>query len=363
MIKLITMLKNLSLIEILFVYFGGYYNGNVYRFDYENGKVTLKLNEKINKPLFVIVSREFYDEEIKFFPIDNVKEIKKLLKLQGVRFFSLSGAHPEGYGVNIWRFETCLEGYWFKLPISYFILNSMPADRLYELDKPSLFAIKAEGKIYSTLRTTIICSAERFLASVGVSSLESKSTVIKKLSIGTQIKSLQLTSLPIFFDARILHNFKSVNVRSFLPFISLIVGYLLLVTSYIEFKHYQFDKEINTLKSQSELLFQQSDRIAFKAQELESFNQYLKGTTTASFIFDILIDVFKEAKLTRVVSKAGYLFVYGSAEKATPILSLLSANPLVTKAEFDSPIRSDRGMESFAIKITLSDAFQNETGQ
>lgn len=125
-----------SVLKKILCSFVGYYDGALNCFETSsNGELTLKQVSEHNidkKFLILIVARNFYSEQARNYPVENKKELKKLLNLE----FSSSSALSKTFfhswpdckktsdkvntqsAVNIWQFNNCVPTAYLTLPES-----------------------------------------------------------------------------------------------------------------------------------------------------------------------------------------------------------------------------------------------------
>ena len=87
-------------------------------------------------------------------------------------------------------------------------------------------------------------------------------------------------------------------------------------------------------------------------REVEVFNQLVGDLPPLWIAWDVLLDLYgQDVSFRAINSSSNAVTYYLTAPKATDVLSWLMQDLRVAAAEFAVPVRENRGMEEFAIKV------------
>ncbi|WDE13269.1 hypothetical protein [Thalassomonas haliotis] len=353
----ITLKKALSIL-------GYYFDGRLKRFYLdEHQQLRLKKVEGNEKSIpLLILSRQYYSELAKTYPIDNKSELKKLLKLE---FIDEPSTHyhvwhqKDGYSqVNIWRFVNNIPAALITLPESLLIaLGNDDAQVAQVKTDSTLFVGRHNALVHSALSNTVITSCQRFVMSTGV--LDSRpirnisaDTFAQQLASGFNKAIFPALSAFIRAPERAL-NLQIVK-KILIPFSLVFSCYLIASSTYLVGINYLLQqggkdqtKEINqVLAAQQEVDLSLQRFLQLKAFWAEQQN--------SSQLWLVLPELFPYAQFSNIRIVDGRYVLRGSAQKATDLLARLSSLEQVVDAKFDYPTRKSKGRELFVIGFSFS---------
>ncbi|WP_448546875.1 hypothetical protein [Thalassotalea fusca] len=337
-----------------------YYDGKHWRFGVNGDKVTL---EEIDQPAsVVIVSREFYQETVQRYPVDDLKEINRILALElnspdKVGKIAYKG---EGYSlVNLWQFHGDCINARVLVPVSWLLSTGLSNGKVqsWECNK-RLFLAKSNGACYSTLESALIKNASVFALSVGISEagiepVKAQNDFAKVML--TQFSQLSPQALLRFVRKPNENEKKSWVLKVGLPVALIYISYLAMTSGYLLWKEdvlneklVQHSEQVNdALTIQNEI-----DENLAKYQNIESF---LENKSLNSTIWIIVRPLFEKVTFSNIRTVNGRVALRGTTAHATLLLEELSKHRLVEDAKFDFPTRKRKDMEIFVISFVMKD--------
>ena len=359
--------------------FAGYYNGQLYRFELTaKGEIALKedktgqLKRKSNKPMLVIVAREFYSEKAGDYPVIDRSELNKLLELE-LSALSINESQSTFYHcwqknadknnnqsrVNTWQFHSSVPNAFLRLPETLLLALTLPELHIMHKvgNNKDVYVTHVNGLIHSLPKSTVVNSAGNFAIAVGVTQSQ-KVQVIKieqladKISQG--LKKLTLPILSSFIKATRVANRLQLVKNISLPFLLIFSCYLILSSSYLIYKQHNLQQQLASQGSEVSTALEHQVTSDQKLARYSAFKKFLSQQTNHSSFLLIMADIFPTAKFTNIRVNNNRYVIRGTAIKATKVLELLSKNKQVIDAKFDFPTQKNRGRENFVISFKLS---------
>jgi len=364
----------LALKKIL-VKFAQYFDGTLRDFELTpQGQLQLSENNlnsdaKNNAKPLLIVSRNFYVESIKNYPITNKKELHKLLKLEtstlsneegNIFYHSWQANHDKNNNqsqVNIWQLNNDVPNAFLRIPESLLLALALPTHTVMQKQaNKDVYITRINGLIHSLSESAIINSADTFAMSVGINQKTQKQVVpsaqlAEAFALG--IKKLTLPILASFIKApKKVERLQLVKTIS-LPFILVFSAYLALTSAYIVYKKNNLQQQLASQSSNVSIALKQQVDSDEKLAQYDSLKIFLSKQTSHSSLWLIMSDLFPTAKFSNIRVNNSRYVLRGSAIKATKVLELLSKHKQVQEAKFDFPTQKNRGRENFVISFKL----------
>lgn len=346
--------------------FACYFDGEQKRFTL-NKKGELKLSQanfkKDLKLPIMIVGRDYYTEQAKEYPLDNKKELKKLLTLESNNSQSthhkIWGSENGKSQVNSWKYHDTVPEALLRLPITLLLALSASTNQIVYSQTTQPFYVSRSNKlIHSLPHSSVITSSRRFAISAGVAQVEADKIINEhnfagELGLGLkQAFPLITTFVTTPKVENRLHFFKNIAM----PFSLVFLSYLALSSGYLVYKKQSLEESLaNNSENVSVALKQQ---IIFDTE----FNQYtalksfLNTQNNKSEVWLIMAELFPTATFSNVRLSSGRIVLRGKTLQATNLLQTISNNVLVSDAKFDFPTRKYRGQEEFVISFRLNDS-------
>jgi len=357
-------------IKKLLCKFARYYNGKMFRFVLNNSTLNLAPDENSeNKPLLLIVSRAFYTEQAKSFPIDNKAELNKLLALQ---YPTENNYHTHSWGsengqsqVNIWQFDQQLPAASLCLPETLLLALSAQEQQVLSLvketndnenNKPTLFIGRLGKVIHSLVPTVVINSAQRFIMSIGIPPTDDNVEISADslpTQLGNGIKKLSLPLISNFIQrgqkADNLQRLKNITA----PLLLVLSIYLALSSGYLLFKKFNLQQQLDQNSSEVSQALDIQQLLDKNQTRYLALNDFLASQQNRSPLWLIMVDIFPEAQFTNIRFENERYVLRGSAKQATDVLELFNDNARVLEAKFDFPTRKSRNRDNFVISFKL----------
>ena len=332
----------------------------------------------LKRKWLVVVAREFYYETVTDYPIGNLADLKKAIKLQRL---------PSPYAGRIYRYIERLT------PQSHRVTSWVVRDYVFEsLDFKPIWVIPETacfylGRLHAPLivsrfggRVLVAASNDGLVS--GVEPDGAKAGDLKKwrsqflasedFATGDVIVKLSdeqsgqklfnglrqvISRVPFSF----LRPFSSLVTDDF-PWgkagkVSFLVSlmYLLLTSSYLIAATALVDYRMLRIEADSRDSLDLRVQAAQAQIEVEGLQGIFDGIVPKWFAWDLLIDMsFRGVTIGRVDSSDDYVTFYGTANKGTDVLAFLSSDIRVDSAEFSTPVRQTSLGQQFGIKVTFS---------
>jgi len=350
-----------SLYLNLLTRFGGYFDGQLYRFVAENG--VLKLTESVNNDCIkiLVISSDYYNERAESFPVDNTKELKSLLKLHLEKNdFHLVQSSSEGHSkINVWRFTENLPKALFYLPESLlFAQLSLPREVVSVLgENKEQYVTQLDGVVYSANKQGVISSPENFAISAGcaVDVVHTLSFENKANAIFQGLKKLPLVKVLPFFKTNEEQSRQKLLKGIGLPLVFVTLMYLVLSSSYILFKSLMIKNKLVSYDEHIVLLLNSKSDLDNNALRLAQLNNYWQTRQSKAHIWAVVAPLFEFANIRSINIQNGTVVIRGSTNKtsATKLLEGIARDKNVVEAKFDTPVRKSRNVENFIISFQL----------
>ncbi|REL26109.1 hypothetical protein DXX93_05645 [Thalassotalea euphylliae] len=389
------------IVNMLCRYTGYYANNALYKFNFSDSNITLQeVNGSSFQPAVLIVAREYYQEKQLSYPIDNKKELTKLLALefegQTASSYQITAIGESTSKVSTWKFNQLTQLSHitprFVLPESLLLsLNIHPhqvlaQDCLADNDVKSkkLFVSQHNGSSISSYLTPLINSPERFCNSIGkaLASYETneltRDIVVKHgtkelaANLVSGLIRLPFSNLSAFAQKQQSQQGIGELIKSLLlPGIGVFAVYLALTSAWLYWQNTALTEQIanqqgdvaNALNVQSKY----TERLA-EAQELTSL---IAAQDQKAMIWPVLATVIEDFDIRTIrFIKGRYVFLGRTHRekknsntdqkekenvtlKSTDLLERLISHPEVVDAQFDSAVRRSKRYESFVVSFTL----------
>jgi len=378
----------------------GYYNGQLHRFVInESGELSLKevTSDKADKKptnLMLIVARPFYSEQARSYPIENKKELKKLLALEAdasssgedlvFHHWPSNKTHDDKGNsqsqINLWQFSKEVPSAFLRLPETLLLALSCNKNQVLALntktegdtednehnnEKAELFVTRSNSSIYSLTKTSVINSVQRFAMSVGVAQSKSQTTaIIAKQGLATQLalgcKVLTLPLIASFIQKPKVADRLQLLKNTAIPLLLVLAVYLAGSSAYLVYKENSLQQQLANQSSDVSAALNQQVNVDQQLSRYQALQGFVATQRNTADLWLVMSKLLPQAQFTNVRIAAGRYVLRGKTKKATDLLELLSVNQAVKGAKFDFPVRKSRGQESFVISFELL-AYENLT--
>jgi hypothetical protein len=343
----------------------GYFNNNeVYEIDLrkaESAAFSLKKKSDKHPPVILIVARHYYQEISRSYPLGNKSEVRKLIKLEfeGQRVVSKIIKSDKGKtSVNIWIINAEVPQALVLVPESYLYSTLINSDVILQINSsPKQFITIQNGALHSQIANGLISNTANFTTSIGAPNtlkiVDIENTGVAGLFINA-FNKVSLNSLLSFFVAPKIEVNKILLSKAILPAFCLGMFYVLASSVFVYGKKAYLADDIRTQRSEVNKVLSVNDSVDLKLAEYKAITQFLASKINIERLWFVMPDVFDNAIIKRLEFNQGRFVLYGEAERATTLLSTLNANQYVNDAQFDNPVRTNRGKEIFIASFTLN---------
>ncbi len=355
--------------------FAAYYDGNLRRFVLDSegnisiGKQSSILQETERKPKIIIVGRKYYQEKIDNYPIESVKELKKLLLLENIQssgyFHAIVAKTEHGNSVNSWRVLSGAPQALVTIPESVLLafsadnkqllVQNISLDSSPHTNESTLYVLREELKTYSQVKSKQISNEQLFRLSVGAASTDTKFGNADMFSHNLQkgLVNLPIALFKSFVSFRFLYNRKQLLKNTLIPFTSVFVLYLAVTSGYLLYKNHNLDEELTAQASSVNQSLSQQQRMDELISEYQYLDEFLSTKNSNAALWLVLGDFLNEVQFTQIRTNLDEYQLQGLTTKATDILEQFIKHPKVSNASFESPTRITKNGELFSISIKL----------
>ncbi|BBN80379.1 hypothetical protein PA25_03640 [Pseudoalteromonas sp. A25] len=340
----------------------GYYNGSLLCFRKRSNTIVLEPADESFNPTVVILSREYYQESLRTIPLEDVKQVRKLLKLEQeseqlvstLRFSKSEGKTSYMH----WKSKKDFPNATFVLPESLILTENVSFNQtlIVQEDRP-LFLVKTVSGIQSCRANNLILDESRFLLSTGIQTSDSAHIISEQnfpsaLIFG--IKKLPIKTWLAFFkgvDGSIKSNSAKVTL---MPIMLVGFSYLIISSLFLFWENHSLEKRLQTRSLGVSEALNVQYRVEQLTKRYEALQLLGKGEGQHNDFFKVLSNLLSDVSLTNIrLNKSNRYVLRGSTYKATDVLSKLLGHPLVHDAQFDYPTRKSREREVFVISFSL----------
>jgi hypothetical protein len=376
-----TTLLKLKALKKLLVKFGGYFDGNMYRFLLdEKGQLSLSttaekaslINDEADvtsngfSPSIIIVARKHYQEKVSSYPVENKRELTKLLTLQYNEqenvYYHINPTAEGKSTVNSWHFEHQVPSAYIIIPETVLLTADSENNQIVILSREKrLFAVRSNGLVQSSQQTAVINASQRFAESTGLPFNHAKIIKDKIIKPDDFVSQLLIGTQQLAFR-RLIACFRPLKIKQpsllakkiMIPFFSLTTIYIVLSSSYLLYQDNTLQSQLAAQKSQVSESLNQQQLFDNNIEYYLALTDFLKEKQSRSPIWLVLMDIFPQAQFTNIQLQKNRYILRGKTAKATDLLETISNNVNVVEAKFDSPSRSTKDHDLFVISFLLT---------
>lgn len=325
-------------------------------------KAIFSLKKKSDKlfPVILVVARQFYQEVNRSYPLDNKREVKRLIELEfeGQRVLSRIIKSENGKtSANIWIIKDEVPKALVLIPESYLYSTILDSESILQIkSSPKQFITIQNDVLHSQIANGLIANTSDFTTSIGAPSTHKVVDVDNTGIVGLFINAfntIPLNFILTFFVAPKIEITKIVVSRAIFPAFCIGLLYVLASSVFVYGKKAYLEDVIQTQRGNVNKILSINDSVDQKFAEYKAITRFLESKINTERLWFVMPDIFDNAAITRLEFSLGRFVVYGEAERATSLLSILNANKHVNEAQFDNPVRTNRGKEVFVVSFTL----------
>jgi len=337
-----------------------YFDGELQEFNLDKqGELALVKTNKTAKKV-IIVARDYYSEQALDYPIDNTKELKKLLKLESNNtknaYYHIWGNSNGKSLVNKWQFNKEVPEALIRLPISLLLALTIEDNQvLHSRGEKDFYLARTNKLIHSLPHSAVINSSKRFAISAGVAQSKpdkqiNETNLLSELAFGFK------NTLPLilsFIQIPKVENRLQLLKNITLPVLVILIGYFSLTSGYLIFKHNTLEKQLANQGNEVAIALEQQVKFDEQFNQYQGLKSFLSNQQVTAQVWLVLVELFPQVQFTNVSLVNTRFILRGKTDEATKLLERLSNNDLVSDAKFDFPTRKNRGKESFVISFEL----------
>jgi hypothetical protein len=345
----------------------GYYDGEIKKFVLDaHYNLALVPKDDVEIPKILIVSRQYYAEKVKSYPVESRKELSKLLKLENPdreSSYYIWNYDNGQSNVNIWQFNKNNPAAFIQLPESLLLSlatqsASSSSKQVLTVDgSVDLYVSQQQGAIYSSLKSVMINSAQRFIISAGLSqasqhSVISSSQLAVQFPLGLQKVSLALWS--VFINKSSSSTFSLSTIKKVVtPSVGIICCYLMVSSGYLLIKGHNLQSKLQQHSVQINQALNKQQQLDLNITRYTQLNIFFEQQDLISPLWLALAKILPEVNISNIRKVGNRYVIRGTSDKATKTLEEISLLDNVIDAKFDTPSKKSRSQERFTIGFSL----------
>lgn len=353
----------------------GYFKESLYQIITNSaGQLVLTEASSDFSPFITILHRSHYHESLQQYPVNNRRELKKLLRLERTvkqqgKFNSYKITHmADGVSwVNRWYSHDSLHiPGMFVFAESLLLSSSLKVNQLLDC-KPSknthsdsLFVGRNVNGITSSLSSAIITNIETFSVAGGFAIPQDKDVFdlvdsdefyrllvsgVLSLSPEDWINSQQ----PL--DKGLLKQYLFPSALSTALIISI---YLAASSAFLGYKATSLTGLYEGYSADVNAALSVQHQVNKLKEQLKAQHEFITSRKHFSSIWSVLIPVFQEASLSNISYENERFIISGTTDSASTLLSNLVSIAGVADAKFDGQTRKNRDQDQFVISFKLA---------
>lgn len=363
-------LKNMSK-SILSLLGVGYYDTKLFRLECNtNGDLYWQEAPVGFKPKILILSRNLYKESNKQYPIDNLSEVKKLVKLElssetGANQFICYQPVDGKISTNKWHFDEIKSDAKIIIPESFLIGINLDYFTTVELktNVSKSYIVRTPNGIISATQGGLIADVNSFSMASGVTVQAESEGRFQSLSFDkmAELVGLNLPQVLLKYGKAFYVNPKNDRALQdlvkplFISVFSVFFLYLILSSAYLVFQEWRITAKLENSSdevNQALLIQNEYNKLTTELVKQQSF---IDTQSIKTPFWTVVEPLFQEASFRSIRFRNQRFVLNGETEQATRLLELLISNPLVEDAKFDNQVRKSRRNEVFIISFRLKE--------
>lgn len=323
-----------------------------------------------SKAFVIVVSKQYYVEWVKKYPIADLSELRSVLKQQQagkLSFYKISPVHNRQRIVQCWEMSEQLSVFYPQayvwIPETWLFAESLlPGEvGVYHSAGRDTYISKHDGVVVSSAAGPLISDAQLFCSAHGLPYHASRHLALDNMTVLSHLQRLPLSDWATFFR----FNTDNTLWAKLKPAVLFSAGIYLLYTAgvsvYLWSANQQYQLQLDNQREQISARLDIQTRLQQSADLLAVQRQILQEKTIHFPLWLVLDDVLKlPLQLQSFELTNGSVVLRGNAVSALNVLNLLQKHSLVTKAEFDSAVRRQGDYESFVIRFGVKQGQPNE---
>lgn len=317
-----------------------------------------------------IVGRGYYRESIKWYPIENKRELAKLVRLDnaGKRFSFRLGEMENGKTpVNLWVFDDAVPASAVLLPETVVLAqNSEGRVTTFISGGETCFLSSKNGQVFSQFRHGLLDSVERFKDAHGlqpdIDSIQLSQTDLNQVIL-SGIRQLPMTTWARFFQQpdvsrETIATHLRLGVASVIAVCSL---YLATTSAYLYWQGHHYQNKLDAHAPNLSSLLNTQSQLGEGQQRLQQFGDYFSERSPFYLFWTLYPELAGQARINRLSQVGGRVILAGETEKVTDLMEFLNGKPSITALKLDNPVQKTRGRERFVMSFVLTDTGREAT--
>ncbi|REL34890.1 hypothetical protein [Thalassotalea euphylliae] len=330
-----------------------------YLADKKNIKLFTSSSQK-RRSFITILSREYYDEAQQFFPVDDERELSKVIALgnYGAELYSVEKSDVQkGTNVYFWTLKKDhnVQGM-FAVPETLLLSYTLDKNVVYEISvaSNSYYYIVTTNGFFSSLKSPIVNTPELFANAAGVQF--NKFVKLEHHQLIAQLKA-SLFTFPYkkLVSLRLKRKAKSLaqlSYKFFIPSVVLVASYFCLTSFYLYIENDTVTQKIETTKGQVAEILTQKSKLEGDIKLLEDIEGVQSSGFKSSVLWETLYPLYDlKVKFTAIRLDGNKVFLSGVAPSALAVLEELHKIDKVKDPKFRGSQRATRGGERFVLEF------------
>ncbi|WP_299791204.1 hypothetical protein [uncultured Shewanella sp.] len=348
----------------------GYYDHGLFRLQLNGeGVASWKKADDSFVPRVLIVARGHYQEVSKTYPLDDRKEVIKLLKLEaqsqpGYQQHVVYPSHEGQTATNQWFFDPHLPDCKLILPESFVFGFNCPlfSTLITHFKQGQLYITRTPFGVVSAPKGGLITNTASFAMASGISlpggpDVVTPDEVSDILHAQTVIQTLPklLTQYPVNFLVKSDSSTQWTQELKPVLLATLVTAtlYLTLSSAYLGVQGLWLDAQLDDNRDEVEQALNIQTEFNQLSAELNKQQAFISTQSIKTPFWQVIEPLMQQARFTSVRYRGERFVLIGETSKATSLLEALVANPNVIDAKFDNQVHKSRKKESFTISFQI----------
>ena len=353
----------------------GILSDNLYQLSFSKQGVIQKPVKHLFKLKYLLISRQYYQEIQKEYPVENKKELIKIIKLEkendaeNIFVYRIGEYKNKKRMVTFAYFNEKAKSYLQKLPWVFCLPESWYLGDTYteqllkvESNNLSYWLYASAEKSYSYPIKGIYSNMAAFCAAAGINNSNEAIAVSRKQVESAFFEQNFSYLLSNYQTLIVTHAHKALfNIKQLMPALVVMLLSVFVYNSTVSFylKHQLIsvqEKQQDLIKNSGQLFNLQKD-IKNKANKITVLNKALFSPGVSLSVWKQLAPLYQDENLQFIGVTAfanNSVRFMAEAPKATKILELLSKQPQVVNAKFYTDVVQMKKIERFSIAYTIS---------
>lgn len=306
----------------------------------------------------LVISPEFYTQELKTYPINNKRALNKVLKLkrQQNEIYQIISLGEEKSAVVHWflKLEKLPKASAY-IPETALLPEQDCVQEFYAQQSQRYFYYFFKERCYLSPAHGMIDSVERFCMASGIATkpdnIITDQDKLPLLRANINLNTLALITQQLQKPSK--ESLRKGWYSALIPAAAILTAYLALTSGWVAYQHSKLSAQVTTQNSQVDELFALQNSVQRSEEQLSQLLQYVDSRPQYINLWLVFAPLFESIEIDYIRITRERVSFRGTAEQATTVMQNLSDSGLVSELRFDTPVATSRGKDRFTISFIL----------